>query len=1179
MTQKNTKALKADARKALERAHTRPLEASEADIQSDIQTALRALGFEPDLESPLISPATGTSKRADILCRSHRLILECKARNKLDIDNLEQQFSQLAGYVESFRRKPEIPDSPLRYAGILTDGHVWFLWTWPARSDEDAPPVHIHQLQPEKTWRDDPKDVLEWLSVRSEKRDSRKDKPPPDLKKFFEKGGYSSKDLWSIWHGQSSTPSALTHFSIWERFMEDSGFIETKEATGGDNKDDRARSTKSDPNKSLPEREKQEHLFIDHCWLILVARGVINALEAPHFSVDSTGTSGAPGPFRDEQGLRLERLAEGLVHWITESQAGNTFLRELQRKIDSCDWRLRPRDILKDLYEALIEKENRKVFGEYYTPDWLAEMLAECILDDAWCESATEKALDVCRSVIPPSALHGIGVLDPACGSGTFLMHAARRILRTRTSTLKGESDETCANVVAWLVHGFDVHPVAVELARATLLRALPARPSEATPIQVYQGDALLRDWGTGTDKSLVQSSDTRENVRTIRTRQGRELRLPRAFFSQQSFQSQLQAFVKTALAASEEASSVECPNKILHGGFEPQAKEQLREAWHALVEICRIEGDGVWDYHIRNFWAPVLLGYAKINRILSNPPWVRLSEIQTSNRKDTFEKMAAELKIWVGGNQATGLDIASIFILQCIENFFPLDQNPPEDAPESPSLGAWLTNNASLEAGNWEKFREIMKLNVGEKPERRHYTLSTAQVREAPFNGAAAAVWFTGQPGEISAASNAEIPWFTGQPGEDYILTMKKKDKTGKISRDDPWKKVKDKLEWTLAQEPIFPWGAPTPSTYLGNKNRSLFRQGATIVPQCLVRVDPEHPEHPLTPLPSDLRGTPSNMVEGTTHKSRQGVWKNLSEQNFEVPKYWIRKVVFSKNLLDFRLHAHLTCCILPLDEDQGGTALLKDPGYNNPYWHRAESLYEDNCGIGGNTPKTLVKNIDHLGKLTAQLKRLSDDDDANRRRVLYNASGFTLRAARVTTDTLCDSTCYWYDADTEQEALYLTGLLNAETLQPAFRASRQSDRHFHTYFWRSVPIPRFDSANPVHRRLVEVARRAESVASECSVSGLGQIEACSLIRRALCLAPPLGPIPAECAPLPPDPSAAAPVPCATADTAVCVAVPGATGSPAACAPAVCADVSGAPTENLAAELGALALCALTPR
>ena len=80
------------------------------------------------------------------------------------------------------------------------------------------------------------------------------------------------------------------------------------------------------------------------------------------------------------------------------------------------------------LYEQLIDARDRKIFGEYYTPEWLAEWLVEETLDDEWCTDSVEAALAAEQG---QRDLNGIGVLDPTCGSGTFLYYAARRILRT----------------------------------------------------------------------------------------------------------------------------------------------------------------------------------------------------------------------------------------------------------------------------------------------------------------------------------------------------------------------------------------------------------------------------------------------------------------------------------------------------------------------------------------------------------------------------------------------------------------------------------------------------------------------------------------------------------------------------------------------------------------------------
>ena len=62
-------------------------------------------------------------------------------------------------------------------------------------------------------------------------------------------------------------------------------------------------------------------------------------------------------------------------------------------------------------------------------------------------------------------------VLDPSCGSGTFLFHAIRSYLK-----VEDKEDMTAADVIRGLtghVIGIDVHPVAVTLARVTYLMAI----------------------------------------------------------------------------------------------------------------------------------------------------------------------------------------------------------------------------------------------------------------------------------------------------------------------------------------------------------------------------------------------------------------------------------------------------------------------------------------------------------------------------------------------------------------------------------------------------------------------------------------------------------------------------------------------------------------------------------
>ena len=207
---------------------------------------------------------------------------------------------------------------------------------------------------------------------------------------------------------------------------------------------ERLRGSGMAPNHELHQHE----LFIKHCFLVAVAKAVIGALT----------------PETEDDDPRAV-LNEGFTAWLVENDEGLKKANALFQKAKDYNWRFRFGDVMRNLYEQCIDKNDRKIYGEYYTPDWVAEQVAEEVLDNDWIETAAGAAL---KSIDGKADAFGIGVLGPACGSGTFLYHAARRI--ARASILRCEKPDKRAQAVAKLVHGIDIHPVAVEMAKATLL-------------------------------------------------------------------------------------------------------------------------------------------------------------------------------------------------------------------------------------------------------------------------------------------------------------------------------------------------------------------------------------------------------------------------------------------------------------------------------------------------------------------------------------------------------------------------------------------------------------------------------------------------------------------------------------------------------------------------------------
>ena len=76
---------------------------------------------------------------------------------------------------------------------------------------------------------------------------------------------------------------------------------------------------------------------------------------------------------------------------------------------------------------------------------------------------------------------------------------------------------------------------------------------------------------------------------------------------------------------------------------------------------------------------------------------------------------------------------------------------------------------------------------------------------------------------------------------------------------------------------------------------------------------------------------------------------------------------------------------------------------------------------------------------------------------------------------------TSYAVTVKTKNESLFLTALLNADSLQEAYQNSRRTDRHFMMHFWNHVPLPRYDQSNKLHVKLAKLATRAEKVVKPC--------------------------------------------------------------------------------------------------
>jgi hypothetical protein len=142
---------------------------------------------------------------------------------------------------------------------------------------------------------------------------------------------------------------------------------------------------------------------------------------------------------------------------------------------------------------AVLAGNERKTTGSYYTPSSLIDCLLDTALDPLLDEA--EKADD------PQAALLDLTVCDPACGSGHFLVAAARRIARRLAAVRTEDAEppeervrEALREVIGRCIYGVDVNELAAELAKVSLwLEAVePGKPLPFLDAHIKVGNSLL---------------------------------------------------------------------------------------------------------------------------------------------------------------------------------------------------------------------------------------------------------------------------------------------------------------------------------------------------------------------------------------------------------------------------------------------------------------------------------------------------------------------------------------------------------------------------------------------------------------------------------------------------------------------------------------------------------------
>ena len=382
--------------------------------------------------------------------------------------------------------------------------------------------------------------------------------------------------------------------------------------------------------------QDDEQLFIDHTLLVISAEIIAHAVVG----ID-------PATLEPASVLNGQRfiqagitgvVEEDFFDWVVEIPEGPSFVRTLVRRLMRFDWEHVEHDVMKVLYESVISADWRHRLGEYYTPDWLAERMVDEIVSD-------------------PLELR---VLDPSCGSGTFLFQAVRKYLAAADRSGVNRSDAIIG--VTRHVLGIDVHPVAITLARLTYLLAIGRRRlrAEGRPdihVPVYLGDSV--QW------RMPELNLWTKDGLTINVDDGHQLWASNLHFPDRllddagQFDGLVEELADRAAKRPKNSPVPSLSATFTRFGVHPDDRPAIEQTF-ATMCILHDEGrDHVWSYYVRNLARPTWLSRSenRVDCLVGNPPWLAF-RFMTADMQASFRQMSEERGLWAGASVATHQDL-----------------------------------------------------------------------------------------------------------------------------------------------------------------------------------------------------------------------------------------------------------------------------------------------------------------------------------------------------------------------------------------------------------------------------------------------------------------------------------------------------------------------------------------